>query len=251
MSHTQSNHYGDCDHCKHQDSARCDDCMHLERVLRDNWEAITPAESAEREARDFQAAVEAAITDWVNVSVSDAFRRHFETAKRFAAHTATIRYACLGVYADPAGYLVATDSYVLCKLYCDCIPDALKGKVIITMEEDKAGICNESFPIWEFIFNSIGYKDVLYSEVIKQFKDVGSKGASVSLGVDGNILLLKDEYLELVEAVLGPKITMRYRLEPSRSPVIFVGPAGMAALQPLLNGSDVRQRGSAVKGTWT
>ncbi len=94
----------------------------------------TPEEVAKKEKTELENAIKNAISEYVMVAISEDFKKAFDNAKKVAAQVHYKTYF-MGVLMTQDGHMVSSDSYMLSKVRCDTIPEPLKGRIVVTLED--------------------------------------------------------------------------------------------------------------------
>lgn len=235
-------HYGDCEYCANDGSHICDECEHNEREYFDYWEEDTPEAIAAREKAEYEAAIKKAITEHIEVNVSDHFRQTFEIAQKCAARE-HFRPAFMGVLMTHEGYMVASNTYLICKIKCDDIPERLQGQIVITLEDNHAGICSVTYPNWKEVMKVDGLETIPYSQAEKAYKDKDSEVDNVFdlviFKLSGASVVLDKAKLQLVEDILQGDLMLSYRKGQALSPLFFDGDNGTMAVVPVRSEDSV------------
>ncbi|HBV97762.1 MAG: hypothetical protein JL50_03030 [Peptococcaceae bacterium BICA1-7] len=236
VKNIKSSHYGDCDYCKNADSNMCEECEHYEHDYYDYWEEVKPEDITKKEREEYEEAIKNAISDYITVELSEVFKHTFDVAKNFTTRE-NHRPAFLGVYMDHDGCMVASDMFMLCKLKCDCIPDALKGKIVVVLDNDRAGIVSVSYPNYKAIFNNIAdYKSVMFSQITRRYegknKDNPRDYDKAYLVIEDTEILVNDNMLSIIENALLGEISVFYKLKDTWKTLFFKGSNGEVALAP-------------------
>ncbi len=223
-------------------NGKCEACIHYEHRRIDNYKRAPEELIAKRKEEEYRIIENATISDRIKLEISDEFRKTFSLAKKclYPNHN---NPALRSVLATD-NYLLASNSYVLVKLKSN-VPDVLKNKCIVRLENECAGIYEGKFPDWKSVFekcvnhNSIPYKDVTLSAYSKDlvFKTEAGKyywGPEYNyiLHPEGKIVVNR-EFLDLMREVLSGDITMFYSKTDSLSPVLFTGNNGEMVIIPV------------------
>ncbi|HCF71982.1 MAG TPA: hypothetical protein DER33_10450 [Syntrophomonas sp.] len=240
MNRYKNKHYGNCDYCANNGSSCCDECEHYEHDYYDFWEEDTPEEIAKREKAEIEKANKEATHEYIELDISDEFKQAFDNAKKCAAVQHEFRPVLMGVLMTQDGYMVASNTFLLCKIKYDCIPECLKGRVVITLQDGQAGINHGSFPDYEPILDVARLKTTPLSQVTRTFK---SKDSDQSYGfnqsllqLDDSIVALDDAKLQLALSILQGDIRLYYKPGEILYPLVFEGSNGVVVIVPLRDG---------------
>lgn len=233
--------YGDCGLCKNLNSGLCDDCEYSPN-LQDNWEKASPEILAQREQEEKEKAQREAISETLlSIELPDEFRETFNKAKKCAAEIHH-RTALMGVHIAAGGHLVASDTYRLVELQCDCVPKELVDKNIIMLGENQASVCKGEFPDYKKFLNIKESQNTvpLGSFQIKEFKNPlpwTNEVGTFLIDSGNNMILLNKSYLDAMQetltGVLGGDIRVSYNPNNNRDFVLFTGDNGRMVIGPI------------------
>jgi hypothetical protein len=236
----KNKHYGNCDYCANNGSSCCDECEHYEHDYYDFWEEDTPEEIAKREKAEIEKANKEATHEYIELDISDEFKQTFDIVKKCAATQHQFRQVLIGVLMTQDGSMVASNTYMLCKIKCDSIPECLKGRVVVTLQDGQAGISHASFPNYKPIIDTIGHKIKPLSQVTMTYKgkeeDQTYGFNQALLQLDNTIVALDDAKLQLAKEILQGEIMLYYESVKNLSPLIFEGSNGIMVIVPLRDG---------------
>lgn len=231
QSAIRSSHYGNCKYCRNKSTSYCEECEHYDHEYYDYWESIAPEEMAQMEKEEeLESAVKNAVTKYILVHIPDDFKRAFDNIRRCAPpihHRANF----MGVFMTNDGCMAASDSYMLCEIRCDSIPKSLRGHIVITLEDGRAGINDrEIYPPYRFLLDTIGHsRKPLDQAILEQCTD-----EIVWLQLEDRSIAVNRGKLELIKEILSGEITLYFKPGENTKPVILTGENGIAALAPIL-----------------
>lgn len=233
--------WGDCDTCLHdEDMNYCEECEHHERDTYDHYEEASPEVIAKREEEARQRSIEAAISEWIECEIPDEFKQMLEKAQKCASPE-HFRKALMCVHAAVDGHLISSNGHILLELPCDVIPEPLKGRNIVKIEERRAAIHNDAYPNYNEIFKqcsshtAANYEEFSKEEYEGADKDMFSRyyKSAVRLGNSSNRFLLDNKYLEIMREILIGQIAIYHSNSNPHAPLLFIGDNGRMVIMPL------------------
>jgi len=228
--------HGDCETCVHyEDDGFCEDCVHYEHDYEDWYEEASPEQIAEMEEREYQKCLKEAITERIDITVSEEFSNLINIAKKCSSRE-HFRRVFMGVYADKEGYLVGSDTHRIVVIPCDYIPNELKGKTVIALEESQVAVNTLEYPNWRQVveIGGDGYKNVqLESAVLESLPSERNIANLVSLRFTGTIYFFNGDFINTMREVLTGSIEVTYSTSENVKPVLFKGENGLMVIVPV------------------
>ena len=228
----------DCETCIHyEDYSYCEKCEHLDCDLRDHYREASPEIIAKREEETRQRLINQATHYWVECDMSDDFKRLFKVAQKCVANM-HFREALMCVHVAEEGFLVASNTRILLELACDVIPEQLKGKNILKLEDDRAAINNNAYPNYKELFkgyalySTTSYKEFTREEYNDDDKDYYYQGHNpIYLCNSDKKVLINENYLNLMQETLTGQIFVT--CYQGIRPLLFAGENGQMLIVPL------------------
>jgi hypothetical protein len=236
----KNKHYGECDYCINDRSTLCDDCEHNEHEYDDHWEEATPEVIAARVKAAIELSLKKATDEYIEIDIPEVVKQNFDIAKKFADEQ-HVRPALRGVLMTNDGYMVSSDTHMLCYLRCDSIPEQLKGNVAITLENKKVGLNKTApFPNYKPIVELTGHKSIPLIKIAMTYNDeiIDENGLetgfkTVRLQLENAIVALDDNKLQKAKDILEGEIACHYVPGEKLRPLIFEGSNGSVVVVPL------------------
>lgn len=217
----------DCETCKNFNTYTCDDCEHNYTDLEDLYEPISPEEMAKIEEKERQKRIASAITEWIELELTEEFRNAFNKVQKFTAYT-HFRDIFMAVKVDDeAKHLIASDTHVLSKIPCHTIPEILVGKLIYKIEGNLIGATDAVYPDYELLFAKFNNDNIEFlSEGDFTFGEIKEKEPGElavytlpfflnttreqAINVQGEEVFFNAHYLELIKESLTGVMRMAY-----------------------------------------
>ncbi|MEN6325824.1 MAG: hypothetical protein ABFD18_06420 [Syntrophomonas sp.] len=233
--------HGDCETCVHYESGLdiCEECEYGEHEYYDHYEKASKEDIAKREEEERQKAEAEAMSGYIDVDIPDDFRKAFEMAKKCAA-SIHFRKIFMSVYATSEGTLVASDTYRLIELKCE-VPEPLKEKCIVKLEDNRAAIHQGDFPNYKAIFEACNeYDSVPYKGITLNPSDPEPDGRGFKitcLEFPGVNIPINKAFLDVMCEILTGDIRAFYP-EKNLAPVLFTGDNARMLIVPLRLGDE-------------
>lgn len=214
---------GSCETCKHFNTYTCDDCEHHYTDLMDLYEPVEPEKMAEIEEKERQEKVTSAITEWLELDLTEEFKNAFYIVKKFSASN-HFRGLFMAVWVDKdAKNLIASDTIALIKMPCFTIPKELAGKVIFKLEGNRIGVAEKSLPAYQIEFDKFSEIDLIAIDEfvfgkVEQIEGIFGKVEQIE-GIefckqyilhDHTKIIFNSHYLSLIQDVLGINVSIAY-----------------------------------------
>lgn len=232
----KNSHYGNCDYCANDGGSYCSECEHYEHSLHDHWVENTPEEIERIKIAELEEAIDKAIDEGIELDIPTDLKNTFDLAKKCTARV-SVSPSLMGVYMAEDGYMVASDGYILSKIKCESIPECLKGRIVITLQGGVAGISHDRYASYDHILTAENNCNIPLSGVIRT--TIKKDGFNIiHLHLNGTIVALADERLQLAEEILQGNITVHYNFGEIHSPITFKGSSGTVVIVPLRGASE-------------
>lgn len=235
MSINQNKYYGDCDYCANHGSC-CDECEHAAHEFYDFWEEAPPEEITKIEKAKIEKANEEAIQEYIELDIPNELKQAFDIAKKCTCALYKYRGTLQGVLMTQDGYMVSSDNTLLCKIQCDCIPEKLKGRVVITLQDGQAGISVGAYPKYKSLINISDHTAKPLGQITR-INNRKNGFTQALLQLDNTTVALDDTKLQLAEEILQGEIMLYYKHGEKHSPIIFKGANAVMAVSPLRLGT--------------